>query len=186
MSFGEPRLWRPCVFPFYLSVAAVHKAITPPGTAQSRKAVVCNQRPGGSGEQRLPPLQFTKSRENLRKCSSRTQRLQTSGNSQGKVSGVSQGPCTTPELCASSLAPLHPSEPPTLPFSRGENVPLHRHGAGTDPGRKETLLFPPAFLQGSLSVHPRVCCAIKVEYFVQEESNLLRLPSGAEISPLPP
>lgn len=143
---------------------------------------MCNQQPGGNGE--LPPLQFTKSRKILRKFPSQTQRVRTSGNSQGEVSGVSQGPPTTPDLCASSLAPLQPSAPRR---AVGRVAPSTVTGLGQTPRGKcgySASLLP--FPQGRLSFQPHVFFAKGRDYFVHEELNLLRLPNGAEISPLSP
>lgn len=132
---------------------------------------MCNQRSGGSGEQRLPPLKFTKSPEALRKCSSRTQRVQTSGNSQGKVSGVAQGPCTIPDLRASSLALLHPSAPRTPPSFRGEPwggwhpPPSQGWGRAREEIVGYSVRFPPAVPPG-LTVRSPSCF---VWYFFPEE-----------------
>lgn len=74
---------RVCFARIYLhSIATVHEAITPAGTAQTYKAVVCNQRLGGNWEQSFSSLLFTKSREILKECLFFAQRLQT-GNEQG-------------------------------------------------------------------------------------------------------
>lgn len=91
---------------------------------------MCNQRPRRRGEQSFPPLQFIKSLEILRRCLFLILCLQTSGSKQSKVSGVSQGPCTTPALCSPSLllssphGDLRSARPPT--GNRGERGTFHR------------------------------------------------------------
>lgn len=161
----------------------------PPGTAQSRKAVVCNQRPGGSREQRLSPLTIhqipTNFCENLYLALNAFKLLEI-------VRAKSQE-CrkarARPQKSVPAASPLStPRSPPFCRSSRGERgegVTLHPHRAGAEKCRY-SLRFPPAVPPG-LTVRSPSCllCCKGRKYFVREELNLLRLPSGAEFSPLP-
>lgn len=117
-----------------------------------------------------------------------------------KVSGVSQGPCATPALCPRGVTPFPHSPPtPTALSLRprgavGSVAPSIVSGAGADPRRKVSILkrvdtqrFPPALPPGLTvrSLSRFLCCKGR-EYFAPEDLNLPPLPSGAEISPLPP